>query len=104
MTQAEKKTKRSRASLRAWTIRKMDENGLAYHVNLFKNYRTAIERAAREKDPFTKEWMGVQLLEDLQADTGILNSPEYYELNFAISQLIIDAREEIYNLELEDEF
>ena len=104
MTQTEK-TKRFRASMRVWTIRKMDENGLAYNVNLFKNYQTAIERVTRFPDPFRKVWAARQLLEGLNADddAGCLDVPEYYELNFAIGQLIEDAREEINNLVLESE-
>ena len=86
---------RSRASLLAWVARKRIETGQPFTVCLIDCYRKAIERAAREKDPFVKEWMGVQLLEDLEADEKVFNPYDYDDLNFAISCIIVGAREEM---------
>ena len=89
---------RSRASLLAWVARKRIETGKPYTVCLIDCYRKAIERAEREKDPWTKVWMGMQLQECLEADEKVFNPYDYDDLNFAICCIMVEARNEIDNI------
>lgn len=95
-------TSRSRASLQSWAVRRMEETGEPYIVNLCACYRKAIERAARASEPYTKMWMAIQLHEDLEADWFKFDTGTANELHFAICNLRADALEDIEKTARED--